>query len=425
MAYPYTFATATTAQGSWLDANFNLIPFWGPVSTLASASTTDLGTAASACVNITGTNNITSFGSSASSTNAPIYFVTFAGILTLTYNGTSMILPNGGANITTAAGDALQAEYLGSGKWKVLAYFPLNGQPLVTGSAMLDANFGSTQGSVLYRGAATWAALVPGAAGQFLATQGPAANPQWATPAGGGNVTGAASSTNGYVVAWNGGSGTALSIGYAINTSATTIAALDTVGTFTKAQRSAPVLLTDGSTITPDFSLSNNFYVQLAGNRTLANPTNLVAGQSGGIDVYQDATGSRTLAFAWGWQFGSGSAPTLSTLGGSKDGLYYDVKVATSATVTITIATPGVVSWTAHGLLLGQKVQLTTTGALPTGYTASTTYFVSNVSTNSFSLSTTLANAAAGTWITTSGSQSGVQTCTAVAITVGSKLAIS
>ena len=39
------------------------------------------------------------------------------------------------------------------------------------------------------------------------------------------------------------------------------------------------VTLTDGATITPDFSTSNNFTVTLGGNRTLANPTNIVAGQ--------------------------------------------------------------------------------------------------------------------------------------------------
>ena len=54
--------------------------------------------------------------------------------------------------------------------------------------------------------------------------------------------------------------------------------------------------LTDAATITPDFSTGNNFSVTLGGNRTLANPTNLTAGQSGMIFVTQDATGGRTLA---------------------------------------------------------------------------------------------------------------------------------
>lgn len=84
-----------------------------------------------------------------------------------------------------------------------------------------------------------------------------------------------------------------------------------------------------------------------------------------------------------------------------------------TATVTITIATPGVVTWTAHGFATGQAVVFTTTGALPTGITAGTTYYVSSagLATDTFQLATTLANAVAGSpVVNTSGSQSGTQT---------------
>ena len=43
--------------------------------------------------------------------------------------------------------------------------------------------------------------------------------------------------------------------------------------------------------------LSNNFTVTIAGNRTLSNPSNLVAGQILNFQITQDATGDRTLAF--------------------------------------------------------------------------------------------------------------------------------
>ena len=79
-------------------------------------------------------------------------------------------------------------------------------------------------------------------------------------------------------------------------------------------------------------------------------------------------------------------------------------------TFTITIAAPGVVTLTAHGLATGDSLYLTTTGALPTGLTANTRYWVVKVDADTFSLATTLANALAGTKITTSGSQSGVHT---------------
>jgi hypothetical protein len=90
---------------------------------------------------------------------------------------------------------------------------------------------------------------------------------------------------------------------------------------------------------------------------------------------------------------------------------------AASATVTITIATPGVVTWSSHGLSTGTPVIFSTTGALPTGITSGTTYYVIAVDTNTFRIATTLANALAGTAVNTSGSQSGTHTGQRGAIT--------
>lgn len=91
--------------------------------------------------------------------------------------------------------------------------------------------------------------------------------------------------------------------------------------------------LTDGTTITPDFSTGNNFSVTLGGNRTLANPTNMTVGQSGVIYVSQDATGSRTLAYGTYWKFPGGTAPTLTTTASATDALFYVVRTSTSITV--------------------------------------------------------------------------------------------
>ena len=74
------------------------------------------------------------------------------------------------------------------------------------------------------------------------------------------------------------------------------------------------------------------------------------------------------------------------------------------------------VTYTSHGLYTGQRIQLTTTGTLPTGLTASTSYYVIYVDANSFQLATSLVNAAAGTAINTSSTQSGTHTLTAVTI---------
>lgn len=83
---------------------------------------------------------------------------------------------------------------------------------------------------------------------------------------------------------------------------------------------------------------------------------------------------------------------------------------AQTTTVTMTIAAPGVVAWPSHGLKTGATVLFTTTGALPSGITATTNYFAIVVDSGHIQLATTAANALAGTAITTSGSQSGTHT---------------
>src|ERR1035437_1366526 len=91
--------------------------------------------------------------------------------------------------------------------------------------------------------------------------------------------------------------------------------------------------------------------------------------------------------------------------------------ICPSMVVTMTIASPGVVSSTAHGMVTGDNIHLTTTGGLPSGLAANTTYFVSVKDANSFWLFDTQAHAAtdngagSGTGIiVTTGSQSGVHT---------------
>ena len=104
---------------------------------------------------------------------------------------------------------------------------------------------------------------------------------------------------------------------------------------FTAAQRGAINALTDGATITPDFAVANNFSVTLGGNRTLANPTNQTAGQSGIIVITQDGTGSRTLAFGSYWKFATGTAPTLTTTASAVDVLAYYVESSTRITARL------------------------------------------------------------------------------------------
>lgn len=77
---------------------------------------------------------------------------------------------------------------------------------------------------------------------------------------------------------------------------------------------------------------------------------------------------------------------------------------------TVTIAAPGVISSALHGLLKNDKITLTTTGALPTGFSVDTWYYViegtysdGSADPDTFKLTATKDGSA----ITTSGSQSG------------------
>tara|TARA_B100000405_G_scaffold301233_1_gene262224 strand:- start:710 stop:1237 length:528 start_codon:yes stop_codon:yes gene_type:complete len=117
-------------------------------------------------------------------------------------------------------------------------------------------------------------------------------------------------------------------------------AVLNAAQTFTAAQRGAITALTDGATITPDFAAGNNYSVTLGGNRTLANPTNLTAGQSGVIMVSQDSSGSRTLAFGNYWKFAGGTAPTLTTTASAVDVIAFFVDSTTriSAQVLLNVS---------------------------------------------------------------------------------------
>ena len=96
--------------------------------------------------------------------------------------------------------------------------------------------------------------------------------------------------------------------------------------------------LTDGTNISIDFNVGQNFTVTLAGNRTLDNPTNCVAGQVGSIFVVQDGTGSRTLAYGTSWDFPAGEAPTLTTDADAIDRIDYIVHTSTDVHAVLTKA---------------------------------------------------------------------------------------
>ena len=112
----------------------------------------------------------------------------------------------------------------------------------------------------------------------------------------------------------------------------------DVAQTFSAAQRGTITTLTDGATVTPDFAASNNYTLTLGGNRTIANPTNLTAGQSGSIFLVQDGTGSRTVSWGSYWDWAAGTAPTLTTTASAVDRIDYVVRSTTSIHAVSTLA---------------------------------------------------------------------------------------
>lgn len=100
----------------------------------------------------------------------------------------------------------------------------------------------------------------------------------------------------------------------------------------------------------------------------------------------------------WDWcDGGTLSRATYATLFG---------KLMKEATVTMTIASPCVLTWTSNVLRNNHPIKFSTTGALPTGLVAGTTYYLKSKSGDTFQLAAT----PGGTSINTSGSQSGVHT---------------
>jgi hypothetical protein len=71
--------------------------------------------------------------------------------------------------------------------------------------------------------------------------------------------------------------------------------------------------LTDGATINWDMASGYNAKVTLGGNRTMAAPTNVIAGLTYILQVIQDGTGSRTVTWNAAFNWGTAGTPTLTT----------------------------------------------------------------------------------------------------------------
>ncbi len=111
-----------------------------------------------------------------------------------------------------------------------------------------------------------------------------------------------------------------------------------------------------------------------------------------------------------GWLFCNGQSVSRTTYA-----TLFSTLTASVGTCTITTASPAVVSLTAHGLVEGDAIYFTTTGTLPTGLSADTTYYVKSTgNANTFQVSLTRTSSAtaftAGTAVNTTVAGSGTHT---------------
>lgn len=117
------------------------------------------------------------------------------------------------------------------------------------------------------------------------------------------------------------------------------------------------------------------------------------------------------------WRADLAGTATYSGTDGSGTNPFWQAGVV----VVQSAAGTGVVTSTAHGLTNGQEVYFTTTGALMTGLSANTNYFVVNATTDTFKVSATLGGSA----ITFSGSQSGVHTLHKITVANTTRITLS
>ena len=124
--------------------------------------------------------------------------------------------------------------------------------------------------------------------------------------------------------------------GYATTASLSNHAKTDQAQTFTKAQRGSIIALSSSSgAATADFALGNHFAITLSEATQFANPSNLVAGQSGVIVITQSSGTLYSLSWGSKWKFAGGTAPDATQTASATDTLAYFVESSTRITARL------------------------------------------------------------------------------------------
>lgn len=321
------FATASGFITGPISSTVGHLAVWGDTT---GTSLTDLATPLSVALGGTGAATLTNHG---------VIIGSGTSALAATAVGTNgqMLLGATGANPgwNTMSGDAT----LGTSGALTMATVNGNvgsfGTTLATGTFTVNA-----KGLVTAASNTTIATVTSGAAGVAPATGGGTVNflradASWASPVG--TTSGALKANGSGVVSQaactdlsNGATGCSTATG----TSGATIPLLSGRNSWSAGQAGVPVTVSiSTATFTPNHALANNFNITLINAScpcTLANPTNIVAGQSGLIVINQSATGSDLITSYGGfYKWPGGTTPTLSTGASAIDIFSYYVIDAT------------------------------------------------------------------------------------------------
>src|ERR1017187_4911430 len=185
----------------------------------------------------------------------------------------------------------------------------------------------SASSSTYWRGDGTWASPAGGSMTYPGVGIGVSTGSAWSTSYGAGNLLPSSVGGTGNGVAKLAGPTTSERTWTGPDANAT-LARTDAAQTFTGAQTvtgrivSTPSALTiTGAAVATNSALSNYFYVTLdhTASTTVSNPTNAVDGTTIEYEFTQDSSGTNLISWGTNFDFGTSTAPTLSTTAAKVD----------------------------------------------------------------------------------------------------------
>lgn len=161
-----------------------------------------------------------------------------------------------------------------------------------------------------------------------------------------------------------------------------------------------PIIVTSTTTLPSPLAESTEYYVIYVDADTFQF-----------AETYGDAVDGTAIDLT---DTGTGTHSVYANGGGANMNVWADYSDSATQNFATTDVNTGTdeITITAHGLENFQRVQFTSTGAVPTGLTASTTYYLIVVDANTIQVATTYANAFAGTQIDITSVGSGTHTLT-------------